>query len=581
MSHHFLPQPDHVSDLLTGYINGALDQESRDRVHTHLGSCEICRDELAEWEDIASATRTFATTLFTPATQGSASVRSVSETSERHPGQDRDAREHATVRRPASNRTLRAAQEKTSMQPALSVPNRGTTRYQIPRRYAALAAVIAILLGLGGVALMNGPGGRDDAVRLPVAMQVNPEASAVAQCEPSAVGIERVSATGTTEHESLIQLPSGPYEGVPGIEASMLPAGGEPVDSETVDDISQTLEGVVACINADTAEGGFVWASEDYWKRRNALGPDVIPKEPREFRPMMYMPGEDTVVPEIEDARVFPDGRVGAVIRPGFDAPAYSYDYFVFVQQGGQWLIDEAVHVTEWVEVELVVTDEGFTLEEVVAPFAPSRLVVRNEGTTTHSVVIPKLGMRVEVAPGETGPVPHQAGNIKHPPGRFDFHSDMPGDDPSVFSGTLVIEGEPQATPEPAAELPETLTQDMFGVPVASTTITLLPPVEYEPNKVAILANRDVDITLVNDPSVSTQGADFLTPVSGEPLTGSPANFTIDALDISVNLEPGESTTITLNAPPGVYAFYSTIPGHTEVGMTGTLHIYEMATPAP
>src|SRR5690606_37865348 len=118
-SHHDLLQSDHLSDLLPAFVNGTLDQETRERVHTHLGSCEICRDELAEWEDIASSTRTFATTLRTPATHGRTGVRSFSATSELHSGQDRDALAHATGRRPASNRTLRAAQENTAMQPAL------------------------------------------------------------------------------------------------------------------------------------------------------------------------------------------------------------------------------------------------------------------------------------------------------------------------------------------------------------------------------------------------------------------------------------------------------------------------------
>src|SRR5690606_39866229 len=131
------------------------------------------------------------------------------------------------------------------------------------------------------------------------------------------------------------------------------------------------------------------------------------------------------------------------------------------------------------------------------------------------------------------------------------------------------------------ADPSESPSLDALGVPVASTTIMLLPPMEYEPNRVAILANHDVEMTLVNEPSLSTGVPDYLTPVSDEAHAGSPANFTIDALGISVDLEPGETRTITVNAPAGVYAYYSTIPGHTEVGMSGTLHVFEEATPAP
>src|SRR5690606_9590267 len=274
------------------------------------------------------------------------------------------------------------------------------------------------------------------------------------------------------------------------------------------------------------------WTSDDYWKRRDTVGIETDVERPRTFVSFVSPTGDETVLPTIENARVYPDGRVGAIIRPGFDAPSYMYDYFVFVQQDGRWLIDEAVHVTEWITVDVIVTDEGFAPQEIVAPAAPAKLVLRNDGTTTHSIVIPDLLIRIEVAPGESG-----MENLKHPGGRFDFHSDISGDDPAIFSGSIVIGEAPQATPEAPADPAESPSLDALGVPVASTTIMLLPPMEYEPNRVAILANHDVEMTLVNEPSLSTGVPDYLTPVSDEAHAGSPANFTIDALGISVDLE--------------------------------------------
>lgn len=52
-------------------------------------------------------------------------------------------------------------------------------------------------------------------------------------------------------------------------------------------------------------------------------------------------------------------------------------------------------------------------------------------------------------------------------------------------------------------------------------------------------------------------------------------NFTIDSLDISVNVQPGDAVDIVIPAgtAPGVYDFYCNIPGHKEAGMVGKLII--------
>jgi uncharacterized cupredoxin-like copper-binding protein len=52
-------------------------------------------------------------------------------------------------------------------------------------------------------------------------------------------------------------------------------------------------------------------------------------------------------------------------------------------------------------------------------------------------------------------------------------------------------------------------------------------------------------------------------------------DFTIDALDLKVTANPGE--TVEFEIPAGTaadeYQFYCSIPGHKEAGMTGTLTI--------
>jgi uncharacterized cupredoxin-like copper-binding protein len=50
-------------------------------------------------------------------------------------------------------------------------------------------------------------------------------------------------------------------------------------------------------------------------------------------------------------------------------------------------------------------------------------------------------------------------------------------------------------------------------------------------------------------------------------------NFAIDALDIDVDVNPGETVTFEIPAgtAPGTYDFYCNVPGHKEAGMVGTL----------
>ncbi|HET7094976.1 MAG TPA: cupredoxin domain-containing protein, partial [Thermomicrobiales bacterium] len=74
----------------------------------------------------------------------------------------------------------------------------------------------------------------------------------------------------------------------------------------------------------------------------------------------------------------------------------------------------------------------------------------------------------------------------------------------------------------------------------------------FQPKDVTIPAGQDVKITLKN-------------------LGASPHNFSIDALKISDDLQPGETKDITINAPAGTYEFYCDVPGHKEAGMVGTL----------
>ncbi|MEZ4506066.1 MAG: cupredoxin domain-containing protein [Thermomicrobiales bacterium] len=48
-------------------------------------------------------------------------------------------------------------------------------------------------------------------------------------------------------------------------------------------------------------------------------------------------------------------------------------------------------------------------------------------------------------------------------------------------------------------------------------------------------------------------------------------DFSIDALDIHVNMPAGTTQTLEVDIPAGTYDFYCNIPGHKDAGMVGTL----------
>jgi uncharacterized cupredoxin-like copper-binding protein/uncharacterized protein (DUF305 family) len=74
----------------------------------------------------------------------------------------------------------------------------------------------------------------------------------------------------------------------------------------------------------------------------------------------------------------------------------------------------------------------------------------------------------------------------------------------------------------------------------------------FEPKALTIPAGTEVTLTLPNE---------------GVTLH----NFSIDALGISVDIGPGETKMVTINAPAGAYEYYCNVPGHKEAGMVGTL----------
>jgi uncharacterized cupredoxin-like copper-binding protein len=96
--------------------------------------------------------------------------------------------------------------------------------------------------------------------------------------------------------------------------------------------------------------------------------------------------------------------------------------------------------------------------------------------------------------------------------------------------------GSPSAVEEAAGETVTITSKDIF----------------FDPAEVTIPADTDVTVSLPNEGAAQH-------------------NFTVADLGIDVDISPGATESVVINAPAGQYEFYCNVPGHKEAGMTGTL----------
>ncbi len=81
------------------------------------------------------------------------------------------------------------------------------------------------------------------------------------------------------------------------------------------------------------------------------------------------------------------------------------------------------------------------------------------------------------------------------------------------------------------------------------------PGMEYDPDSISMSEGEDLEVTIDNtDNQLHT--------------------FTIDELGIDLEVDAGESDSVTIEAPDaGEYDFYCTVPGHRESGQEGVLTV--------
>ncbi len=178
--------------------------------------------------------------------------------------------------------------------------------------------------------------------------------------------------------------------------------------------------------------------------------------------------------------------------------------------------------------------------------------VLPNLGAAPHDFSIDELGITIPLAPGAEESVV-----INAPPGEYEFYCNVPGHKEAGMVGTLIVtEGyELPAAASGAEASAASGSADSSAASSGGETFTVVShDIYFDPADLTIPADTDVTISLPNE------GA-------------APHNFAIDELDISVDLAPGETESVVINAPAGVYEIYCNVPGHREAGMVGTLTV--------
>lgn len=183
---------------------------------------------------------------------------------------------------------------------------------------------------------------------------------------------------------------------------------------------------------------------------------------------------------------------------------------------------------------------------------------LENKGAALHNFSMPDQGISVDVQPGESADVEIPA----LPAGDYAFDCNVPGHKEAGMVGTLTVSDDAKlpegasaqvAPAEGTAAAAEGTSASGGGEAAAEPTIKVeAVDIAFKPTELTVKADTPTKIEITN--------------------TGAAVHdFSIDELNISVTIQPGETQTVEVNAPAGTYQYYCNIPGHKEAGMVGTL----------
>jgi glucose/arabinose dehydrogenase/plastocyanin len=151
---------------------------------------------------------------------------------------------------------------------------------------------------------------------------------------------------------------------------------------------------------------------------------------------------------------------------------------------------------------------------------------------------------------------------------RYDPYADPQGEVWRLVAADQVPQGAevaptpaPEGTTPEAAESTPVSPEGEAATPLAEDAPAPAGPVtieavdiDWNPNEMTIPADTDVTVTIPN------HGVTLHT-------------FVIEALGIKVEMAPGETQEVIINAPAGTYEYICDVPGHAEAGMVGTLRV--------
>jgi plastocyanin len=185
--------------------------------------------------------------------------------------------------------------------------------------------------------------------------------------------------------------------------------------------------------------------------------------------------------------------------------------------------------------------DDYFSPAALTVPAGQVTLTVRNGGQDDHTFTVGNV-VNVVLAPGQTKTVTFTVAAGTH---RFvcAFHGGM--------GGNLTAQGSaPPPGTTTTAPTPTTTTPTTTAPPPTATSDVVLSDFAFSPRSIAASPGT-VNLTVRNTGQV-------------------PHTFTVDGL-VNASLQPGETKTLTFQATDGTYQIYCAMPGHPDLGMTGTL----------
>lgn len=198
---------------------------------------------------------------------------------------------------------------------------------------ALVVVTFAFLLSLGLGPAQGSPVLAQDATPTPVTFPVSPEA-----------GDCTVEARPLSDFEVLLT----PQAEVTSAASSFVMPDGEPADAATVSGVTKTLLEMIACYQAGDPRRFHALFTDEGLLR--SYPPGMVTQEFfDDFFAASPVPVDDpelrATLLAVEEVTMLPDDRVGALVRsdePELGGPQATY--FIFVEAGDRFLIDDVVH---------------------------------------------------------------------------------------------------------------------------------------------------------------------------------------------------------------------------------------------